>query len=49
MGIRLELFIRILLSFVLGVIIGFWAIWAGICWCLQFLIILDRKKECEPA
>ena len=45
MGARLELFIRILMAFVLGFIIGFWGIWAGICWVLQLFVILLTGKR----
>jgi len=48
MGARLELFIRILMAFVLGTIVGLWGIWAGICMFLQWWIILftgNRNRE----
>jgi len=47
MGARLELFIRILMVWILGIILGFWGIWAGICMFLQWWIILitgERNK-----
>ncbi|MBL7169485.1 MAG: DUF4389 domain-containing protein [Candidatus Aenigmarchaeota archaeon] len=45
MGARLELFIRILMAFVLGIIIGIWRIWATICMFLQWWIILITGKR----
>lgn len=45
MGARLELLIRIPMSWVLGIIIGFWGIWAGICMFLQWWVILITGKR----
>ena len=45
MGARLELFVRILLAIVLEIIIKLWKIWVGICWVLQFLMVLVTGKR----
>ena len=45
MGARLELFIRIVMTWVLGIILSVWGIWSGICMFLQWWIILFTGKR----
>ena len=45
MGARLELLVRIPMTFVLGFIIWLWGIWACICMFLQWWIILITGKR----
>jgi hypothetical protein len=45
MGARIELLVRLVLIFVLGILLGIWGIWISICWILQFIIILITGKR----
>ena len=45
MGIRLELFVRIILIIVISFVIGFWEIWIAVCWLIQFFFVLITGKR----
>lgn len=45
MGARVELFVRIVLMFILEIILGFWSIVVALFWILQFLVILVTGKR----
>ena len=45
LGARIELFVRIVLIFVLGIVLGLWGIAVAVFWILQFLVILITGKR----